>query len=77
MNQCFPKIDRPAAKCSEEKVDGAFGPEGCGHLTAAGCIPRGETTHYILCVAIAPIKCVRCAALRSGGDSPIGLRVVW
>ena len=23
--------------------------------------PKGETTHYILCVADAPTKCVRCA----------------
>ena len=25
-------------KGSEETVDGAFGPEGCGRLTAAGCV---------------------------------------
>ena len=25
--------------------------EGCGRLSAAGCVPTGETTHYILCVA--------------------------
>ncbi len=29
--------------------------------------PKGETTHYILRVASAPSKCVRCASLRSGG----------
>ena len=23
--------------------------------------PKGETTHYILCVAFTPSKCVRCA----------------
>ena len=40
------------SKGSEETVDGAFGPEGCVRLTAAGCVPRGETTHYILRVAL-------------------------
>ena len=25
--------------------------EGCGRLSAAGYVPTGETTHYILCVA--------------------------
>ena len=25
--------------------------EGYGRLSAAGCVPTGETTHYILCVA--------------------------
>ena len=29
--------------------------------------PKGETTHYILCVADAPTNHVRCASLRSGG----------
>ena len=29
--------------------------------------PTGETTHYDLCVAGAPSKCVRCASLRSRG----------
>ena len=31
--------------------------------------PKGETTHYILCVADAPTKCVRCAP-RSGDTFP-------
>ena len=31
--------------------------------------PKGETTHYDLCVAGAPSNHVRCASLRSGGDS--------
>ena len=43
--------------------------EGCGRLSAAGCVPTGETTHYDLCVASAPSNHVRCASLRSGGDS--------
>ena len=29
--------------------------------------PKGETTHYDLCVASAPSNHVRCASLRSGG----------
>ena len=29
--------------------------------------PKGETTHYDLCVAGAPANHVRCASLRSGG----------
>ena len=47
-------------------------PEGCGRLTAAGYVPTGETTHYDLCVAGAPSNHVRCASLRSGGDSACG-----
>ena len=47
-------------------------PEGCGRLMAAGCVPTGETTHYDLCVASAPSNHVRCASLRSGGDSACG-----
>ena len=43
---------------------------------AAGCVeglhPTGETTHYDLCVAGAPSNHVRCASLRSGGDSACG-----
>ena len=31
---------------------------------AAVLPPKGETTHYILCVADAPSKCVRCAPRR-------------
>ena len=34
--------------------------------------PKGETTHYDLCVAGAPSNHVRCASLRSGGDSACG-----
>ena len=49
-------------KGSKRKVDARYAGEGYGLLTQAGCVPRGETTHYILCVAIAPIKCVRCAS---------------
>ena len=41
--------------------------EGCGRLSAAGCVPTGGTTHYDLCVASAPSNHVRCASLRSGG----------
>ena len=47
-------------------------PEGCGRLTAAGYVPTGETTHYDLCVAGAPSNHVRCASLRSGGNSACG-----
>ena len=47
-------------------------PEGFGRLTAAGYVPTGETTHYDLCVAGAPSNHVRCASLRSGGDSACG-----
>ena len=50
-----------------------------GAADAAGCVeglhPTGETTHYDLCVAGAPSNHVRCASLRSGGDSPNGLKV--
>ena len=47
-----------------------------GRGSAAGCVeglhPTGETTHYDLCVAGAPSNHVRCASLRSGGDSACG-----
>ena len=47
-----------------------------GRGSAAGCVeglhPTGETTHYDLCVAGAPSNHVRCASLRSGGDSTFG-----
>ena len=49
---------------------------GCGLLTQAGCVeglhPTGETTHYDLCVAGAPSNHVRCASLRSRGNSACG-----
>ena len=50
--------------------------EGCGRLSAAGCVPTGGTTHYDLCVASAPSNHVRCASLRSGGNGPSG-RGLW
>ena len=57
---------------SEGKVDGAFGPEGC---IEGLCPQRGnDSLHFAR--RFAPSKCVRCASLRSGGDSPIGLKVV-
>ena len=37
--------------------------------------PKGETTHYILRVAIAPSKCVRCAP-QSGNPQPSAQRAV-
>ena len=37
--------------------------------------PKGETTHYILRVASAPSKCVRCA-LQSGNPQPSAQRAV-
>ena len=59
-------------KGSEGKVDGAFGPEGC---IEGLCPQRGnDSLHFER--RFAPSKCVRCASLRSGGDSPIGLKVV-
>ena len=51
-------------------------PEGCGRLSAAGCVPTGETTHYDLCVAGAPSNHVRCASLALKGQRPFGPRVV-
>ena len=43
-------------KGSEETVDGAFGPEGCGRLTAAGCVrfAQGATAAVPLRVVEAP-----------------------
>ena len=37
--------------------------------------PKGEMPHYILCVADAPTKCVRCAP-QSGNPQPSGQRPV-
>ena len=60
------------SKGSEGKVDGAFGPEGC---IEGLCPQRGnDSLHFAR--RFAPSKCVRCASLRSGGDSHIGLKVV-
>ena len=40
--------------------------------------PKGETTHYSLCVADAPTKCVRCAPQsgnpQSSGQRPVKLK---
>ena len=47
----------------------AEGRQSCAYARAEGCVPKGETTHYILCVAGAPSRCVRCASLLSGGES--------
>ena len=43
---------------------------------AAGCVPTGETTHYILCVAPLLQNVFAVHRFRSRGDSPAGLRVV-
>ena len=35
-------------KGSKRKVDARYAGEGYGLLTQAGCVPTGETTHWIL-----------------------------
>ena len=48
----------------ESATFGGYPLSGC-----AGLPPKGETTHYILRVADAPSKCVRCAST--------GKRLTW
>ena len=47
-------------------------------LTLYSSLPKGETTHYILRVARAPSKCVRCApkgdTTTLGAKSPVKLK---
>ena len=42
----------------------AYGAGKCTPIPLRGLPPKGETTHYILRVADAPSKCVRCAPRR-------------
>ena len=79
-------------KGSKGKVDGAFGPEGCGRLTAAGCVrfAQGATAAVPQRVVEAPYGRNIKSALRdlhlchygspvisSGGTSRYGAIVSW
>ena len=74
VSYSWTRLRREGSQGSEGSKDSegrltALRAEGCGRLSAAGCVPTGETTHYDLCVAGAPSNHVRCASLRSRGDS--------
>ena len=49
--------------------------EGCGRLPAAGCVPTGETTHYILCVAPLLQNVFAVHRFAQGATAPAALRV--
>ena len=49
--------------------------EGCGRLSAAGYVPTGETTHYILCVAPLLQNVFAVHRFAQGATAPAALRV--
>ena len=50
-------------------------PEGYGRPMAAGCVPTGETTHYILCVAPLLQNVFAVHRFAQGATAPMALRV--
>ena len=51
-------IKRKGSEGSEGKVDGDFGPEGYGRLSAAGCVEGGDSGLWPLRVVVAAVAAV-------------------